>query len=305
MKILNGTLCALLLIALSLTACKKDDESNQSAPPTAEEFQSLRQTALDNITQNFQIDLQNGAVSLISEQGVQLEVYYCNNASGSGVDSIVYLEFAEIFDRGTMLVTNKPTMGILSSGEEGILISGGEFFFNATENGTQLEACNVQVTIPVDLTGGIDYRMSFWTGNIDANDNLTWVPGSSTLSADSSNYSVFINDFGWFNCDYLWDDPRPITDITIEVPAGYDNTNSGVYFLIVGESPALATLGNSGGQLPIGLETHFIFVTAEDDDWRYAVKSVTISENEVVTFELGDTAVVTESELIDIINALP
>lgn len=302
MKNLISTLCAFLMLMLLLTACRDDDE-NQSEAPTPEEFQSLRQAALDNITQNFQLDFSSGNAFVTSEQGVELYISSCTNASGTQTTGTVDLEYVEIFDRGTMLVTNKPTMGISPSGEEGILISGGEFYFNATENGEQLNACGISARVPGNLTGGIDFNMTQWTGNIDADGDLTWVTTPNIfMEMDSSTYYPFTEEFGWMNCDIFWDDPRPRTDVTIQVPVDYDNTNSSVYFSIAGEP---SSLGYIGGAYPIGLEAHFIFVTAEDDDWRYAVQSVTISENEVITFTLDDTAVVTESELIDIINALP
>lgn len=301
MKNLISTLCAFLMLMLLLTACRDDDE-NQSEAPTPEEFQSLRQAALDNITQNFQFDSQSGAASFTSNQGVQLDINNCIDASGNPTTGMVDLEFVEIFDKGTMLVTNKPTMGISPSGEEGILISGGEFYFNATEDGTQLDYCFMQAEIPADLTGGIDYNMSTWVGEINSDGNLTWIPTTIEFWADSSDYFMFLDDFGWINCDVFYDDPRPKTSITVEVPTGYDNENSGVYFAIAGEDSGL---GTTGGEFPIGLECHIIFVTAESTDWRYAVQSITLSEDEVITFELDDTAVVTESELIDIINALP
>ncbi len=296
------TLCAFLMLTLLFTACRDDDES-QSEAPTPEEFQSLRQTALDNITQNFQLDFSSGTASVTTEQGVELNVFSCTDASGVQTTNTVDLEYVEIFDRGTMLVTNKPTMGISPSGEEGILISGGEFYFNATENGEQLNACGINAGVPGDLTGGVDFNMSQWTGEIGADGDLTWVADTTSgIEIDTFSYFMFIDEFGWINCDIFWDDPRPRTDITVEIPEGYDNGNSGVYFSIVGEPSGL---GYIGGAYPIGLEAHFIFVTAEGDDWRYAVQSVTISENEVITFTLDDTTVVTESELIDIINNLP
>jgi len=302
MKNLIGTLCAFLMLALLLTACRDDDES-QSEVPTPEEFQSLRQTALDNITQNFQFNPQGGITSATSSQGVRLDIFSCTDASGNPTAGVIDLEYVEIFDRGTMLVTNKPTVGISPSGEEGILISGGEFFLDATQNGAQLDACAINATIPTDLTGGVDFNMSLWTGNIDADGDLTWVADTTSgIEMDTSAYFVFTDEFGWINCDVFWNDPRPRTAVTVETPTDYDETNSAVYFSIVGETSGL---GRAGGQFPIGQEAHFIFATAEDDDWRYAVQAVTISEDEIVTFNLDDTTVVTESELIDIINALP
>jgi len=304
MKNLTGTLCAFLMLTLLLTACRDDDEASSEAP-SPEEFQTLRQTALDNITQTFEVDFSNGATSFTSEQGVRLDVFSCTDASGNQSTSFtdVNLKFMEIFDRGTMLVTNRPTVGISPSGEEGILISGGEFFLDATQNGEQLNACAINARIPTDLTGGTDFNMSLWTGDIDANGDLTWVTDSTSgIEMDTSTYFVFMNQFGWINCDVFWDDPRPRTGVTVETPTNYDETNSAVYFSIVGENSGL---GRGTGQFPIGQEAHFIFVTVEDDDWRYAVQSVTISENEVVTFNLDDTTIATESELVGVINGLP
>ncbi len=304
MKNLTGTLCAFLMLALLLTACRDDDES-QSEVPTPEEFQSLRQTALDNITQTFEVDFSTGTTSFTSEQGVQLDVFSCTDASGNQSTGFadIDLRFMEIFDRGTMLVTDRPTVGISPSGEEGILISGGEFFLDGTQNGEQLNACAVNARIPTDLTGGVNLDMSLWTGNIDADGNLTWVADSTSgIEMDTSTYFVFMDEFGWINCDIFWDDPRPKTTVTVEIPTDYDHTNSAVYFSIVGETSGL---GRGGGQFPIGQEAHFIFVTVDENNWRYAVKAVTISENEIVTFNLDDTTIATESELVGIINDLP
>jgi len=238
MKILKSILYTVLLITLFLTSCK-DDATDQSNLPSPEEFQSLRLTALDNITQNFQFDPQNSLTSLISNRGVQVYIYSCNDASGNQVTGMIDLEFAEIFDRGTMLVTNKPTMGTSPSGEKGMLISGGEFYINATQNGEQLGPCVITVGIPVDLTGGMDYDMTLWEGNMDANNNFGWVQATSGfidfgLLGAPMNYTAFITgNSGWFNCDIFRDDPRPKTDITVETPEGYDYENSAVYFLIL------------------------------------------------------------------------
>jgi len=59
------------------------------------------------------------------------------------------------------------------------------------------------------------------------------------------------------------------------------------------------------GQIPIGLEVHLIFATADSDNWRYAIKGVTISENETYVFNLEETQVNTFENMVSAINALP
>ncbi|WP_246125949.1 hypothetical protein [Bizionia myxarmorum] len=59
------------------------------------------------------------------------------------------------------------------------------------------------------------------------------------------------------------------------------------------------------GELPIGLDYHFIFTTVVDGNWRYSVKSATLAENQMLTFSMEETAIATTAELVSIVNALP
>src|SRR5690606_24751639 len=99
----------------------------------------------------------------------------CLTKNGDAVTGAVDLEFVEIFDKATMLMTNKPTMGLLPNGDKALLISGGEFYVNATQNGLPLETtCDFQLIVPTALTGGTDNDMILWNGTIDENGNLAW-----------------------------------------------------------------------------------------------------------------------------------
>ena len=57
--------------------------------------------------------------------------------------------------------------------------------------------------------------------------------------------------------------------------------------------------------MPIGLECQIIFATADNGNWRYAIKTVTITANQTYVFDFNETTVVTEAELEIIINGLP
>jgi hypothetical protein len=167
--------------------------------------------------------------------------------------------------------------------------------------------------------------MTLWDGEVDANDNLTWDEqeggagrGGVFLegSGVSGVYYAFFNTFGWTNVDRFYSDPRPKTVILVDVPDGFDNANSAVYLSYDGEgNSALANLDTYDentelfsehyGQIPVGLEMHIIFASEDNGQWRYAIKGVTVAENDVYAFTLSETSVGTEQQMTDAINALP
>ncbi|MEC3905868.1 hypothetical protein VOI54_02440 [Tamlana sp. 2201CG12-4] len=321
LKHIFGTL---LMATLLFTSCTKNDDGDIIIRPSAEDFNELKEAALENLTQNFQFNAEDGGVTLTSEKGVQIYINgACLTLNGNAVTGSVDLEFVELFEKGNMLTTNKPTMGVLPNGDKALLISGGEFFVNATQNGENLEStCGFQMSIPADLTGGADPEMILWNGIIDENGNLAWeedkrdgANGQDGVFAEGNQYYGFFQSFGWSNVDRFYNDPRPKTTILVAVPEGYDNTNSSVFISYDGEETGLANLDTydvgSGlfsehyGQIPIGLECHIIFATEDGDNWKYAIKAVTIAENDIITFTEGETSVATEAQLTTIINGLP
>ncbi|GAA4939210.1 hypothetical protein GCM10023314_09860 [Algibacter agarivorans] len=325
MKNLKHLLGTLVMTALLFTSCTKNDNDdlNIIVRATTEDFNNLKETALENLTQDFQFNAEDGGVTLTSENGVSIYINgSCLTLNGNAVTGQVNLEFVELFEKGNMLVTNKPTMGVLPNGDKALLISGGEFFIEATQNGNILETnCDIQLGIPSNLTGGTDNDMLLWDGTIDAEGNLAWDEnkrdntGQGGVFAEGNQYYAFIGDFGWSNVDRFYNDPRPKTTILVGVPEGYDNTNSSVFLSYDGEDTGLANLdtydAESGlfsehyGQIPVGLECHVIFVTEEANDWKYAVQAATITENGVITITDGETSIVTQAQLTNIINGLP
>ncbi|MFC5682379.1 hypothetical protein ACYE2N_11305 [Flavobacterium sp. MAHUQ-51] len=317
------TIGLLFLAALSFVGC--NDEETVETPATAAEFANVRQVALDKIKQEFTINAGDGAVTLTSKKGVKLTINgNCLTKDGNPVTGEVKIEYVELFDKGNMLVTNKPTMGIMPDGNRNLLISGGEFFIKATQNGKELATtCNMTLLVPANLTGGVDPTMTLWKGIIDDEGNLAWKDagradgtngGKGGVQAEGNNYYVSFGNFGWTNVDKFYSDPRPKTTILADAPEGYDNTNSAIYLSYDGEGTnALAKLdtytaqglfSEHYGQIPVGLACHVIFVTEENGNWRYAIKGVTVQANDVYTFTMAETTVGTEAQLIAAINAI-
>ncbi|MFL9831128.1 hypothetical protein ABS764_09735 [Flavobacterium sp. ST-87] len=317
------TIGILFLAAISFISCD-DSDDNQQMPATAAEFANVRQAALDKMVQEFTINAEDGATTLTSENGVKITLNgNCLTKDGNPVTGAVKIEYVEIFNKGNMLVTNKPTMGIMPDGKRNLLISGGEFFIKASQNGKELATtCNISLQVPTDLTGGVDNTMTLWNGIIDDEGNLAWEDarkadgngGKGGVEAGQNTYYVSFGNFGWTNVDRFYSDPRPKTTILADAPEGYDNINSSIYLSYDGEgNNALAKLDTHTaeglfsehyGQIPVGLECHVIFVTEDNGMWRYAIKGVTVQANDVYTFTMGETTVGTEAQLIAAINAI-
>ena len=312
----------LILAMTTFASCDDTDGDNiKLSPPTAAAFKSINEKGVKRNTQNFTMTAGNGVVTLTSAKGVKLYINGdCLTKNGNPVTGQVDIEYIELFDKGNMLVTNKPTMGIMPDGKKNLLISGGEFFIKATQGGVELQtSCYMNMIVPTALTNGYDNLMTLWTGVIDEDGELAWkdgrgADGKGGVQGEGNNYYVTFGNFGWTNVDRFYSDPRPKTTILVDVPEGYDNTNSAVYLSYDGEgNNALAKLdtytaeglfSEHYGQIPVGLACHIIFATEDNGNWRYAIKGVTTTSNAVYTFTLAETTVGTEAQLVAAINAI-
>ncbi|MDA0178235.1 MULTISPECIES: hypothetical protein [Mesoflavibacter] len=317
---------SLLLTTLLFSSCKTTDDNDlppvEHIPATEQEFKSIKDEALADLTQNFSFNSDDGYITLTSENGVQIGINGdCLTLNGDEISGNVDIEFVEIFEKGNMLTTNKPTMGRLPNGDKAMLLTGGEFFIEATKDGQLLDTnCLINLIVPSSLTGGTDNEMVLWTGTIEEDDTLTWdevdnATGQGGVFAEGGQYYTLLEGFGWTNVDRFYNDPRPKTQIQVQAPVGYNYTNSAVYLSYDGEDTGLAALDTYDGtlnlfsehygQIPIGLECHVIFATEDNGIWRYAVKAVTIAENDIITFNIDETTTGTKASLTALINALP
>lgn len=295
---------------LSLQSCNKDEYeviTKGETIPSAAKVKNLFDQQLAKITTVITFDA-SGTLNYTSPKGVKLTIYgSCLRKNGSPVTGEVKVVYSEIFDKGTMLTTNKPTMG-----KSGLillpLLSGGEFYIQALQEGVELTStCAFSLEVPTSLTGGTDTAMTSFDGNIDSNGELTWEQSTSvdfsvSPQAVIPTYNAFFQNFGWFNCDRFSLTLGPKTTITTLIPSGYNTLNTKVY-LTTKSIPN--SLGNNFGQFPIGMDCNIIFVTEKDGKFRYAIKPQILVASHQVTFSLSETSLATPAELTAIINALP
>jgi hypothetical protein len=325
----NNQLLKILLggsIFLSALSCDNDNEATPKPEPDGEALAENFIANVENLRQEFTITAGGGNVT--GEQGTALTFYGgFLTQQGEPVTGDVDIELIEIFDKGSMVLTKKATNGKTEDGAIGTLISGGEFFVNATQGGQPLKIDGgFSIMVPTDNTGELSNDMFLFAGKEACDGDkceLVWEQqadkrveagqGQGTGGEMGSYYYAFQNQFGWTNIDRWYSDPRPKTTIFVDVPEGYDDSNSVVFLSYDGEPTALARMDVYDGDtklftehyglIPIGLEVHFIFVSMVDDEWTYAIQGATITENHVE--EITDVQTITEEQLKALINALP
>ncbi len=321
---------------LALVSCEKNDDMDGivQGPDDSEiifsglELQNSIQDSRESDIQRFSID---GVIAgiVVGVQGTQLS--FPPNAfeflDGTAVTGNVDIELVEVYDKADMLKKKLPTNGKQPNGDVVTIISGGEFFVNATQNGTQLRPAEAfELTAPVDIAAGFNPEMTVFVPENDCEEldcDVVWeededaeVRGGEIQNADGTWTSAYIaplTGFGWTNLDRWWSYAGPKTMVYVDVPEGFNETNSAVYVSYDGEPNALALFDTYDtaleqftehyGQMPIGRQVHFIFVSVQDGDYVYAIQAATIVDGH--TEIIGSTQITSEAGLTILIDALP
>ena len=325
---LNSTLLALLACAtFSFSSCKNDKEIiSLIAKPSATGFNDIRQKALADITITKGFKAEEG-LTHTTEKGTEIKILpnCIRDNNNNNVGGEVTLSFVEMYDRGNMVLTNKPLMGKNSNGDLLPLITGGQFNIEVHKGNQKLKSgCPFYVNIKASLTGGLDNNMRLWTGNIDEDGNLVWDEvnpengqgkrAGMNPNSDYATYNIFSNEFGWTNVDRFAGEPDPKTQIKVTVPADYNADNAAVYLSYENERNVLARLDTYDTQehffsehygfLPVGKNVHVIFTSESNGSIVYGIKKVTIVANGVINFSSSELNITSKSNLINIINNL-
>lgn len=334
-------------VALILTACSSEEnltKTDRNAKANSQsELAVLQREANQKLTQYFSFDAGQEQMTLKTESGVLINFNPSKfTVRGNPVHGQVKVEYKEIFKTGNMVTANKTTMAIAQDAEQNPddpqlrrLLTGGEFYINMTnEEGQNLDNGNpITLTVPTALTddnGGDTGGMTVWDGKVEDTDgdgapdpegDVTWDEkkdqnGNDTLvPAEGGTYLMGITQFGWCNIDVLYSSTDPKTTLYINVPPGYNNSNSSCYLAYQNVSnsiapmdmfnPATNSFTEHYGQVPIGMSCYAIFVSAQGGLWEYAIKPVVISPSGLVTITTADILTGPEATVIAAINALP
>lgn len=303
---------AITTVLLLSIGCKNYESIESLYQPNGTALKTLYTSNLESIKQTATFNVANG-IHFTSSKGSHLRIMSncITTQNDQPVTGNVDLTFIEIFDRGTMLVTNKPTVGI-DAGERKLLTTGGEFFINVSQNGQALKAgCDFYLHAPTSLTGGTDPDMAQFEGNIDSNGDLTWeefsqggefwIGFNNEVNADA--YNTFMSAFGWYNYDKFVDLGNGFTNVTFTTPTGFNNTNSAIF---IASKTFPNSLSYANARIPIGAEVYYILISEHNGGFKYIVKPLqTISANQNITFNLSEMQDATTIQMINIINNLP
>ncbi|VAW24338.1 hypothetical protein MNBD_BACTEROID04-2040, partial [hydrothermal vent metagenome] len=238
----------------------------------------------------------------------------------------VTVKLIEIYDKASMLLKDKSTLGRRANGDKEALKSAGEFFIEAIQGTNDLELLEMATITsrPVDfadLDGGMRvFRGDDTNGDwVEADENEDGINDDVEIrdgqgaDGEFATYNYDIGDFGWTNLDRWYSFTGPKTELFIDVPDGFNQDNSAVYLSYDGEPTALARMDtwNSSlemftehyGLIPIGLEVHIIMVAEIDGQLNYAIQGTTIVDGhiEVITA----LTPITQPALETLINGLP
>ncbi|ERJ57835.1 hypothetical protein [Sphingobacterium paucimobilis] len=318
-------LVALLAVSFIASSCKNDgaDPAPTIAAPSTANFKDMRAKALADLTQKKDFKVADG-LDFTTAKGarIQISANCLRDQSGALATGDATLSFVEIYDRGNMVVANKPVMGINADGKKEPLVTGGQYNLKITQGDKELTSgCVFSVSLPASHTGGLDNDMKLWNGIIDQDGNLAWdeiepgdKEGGLNMNGENTTYSIWGTAFGWTNVDRFYSDPRPKTKIKVTLPAGYNNDNTGVYLAYEDQPNLLAQLDtwDSAGKfftehygfVPIGMSLHVVFVSESNGALAYSIKKVTIAADAVIHIEQQDIATSTKQELINRINSL-
>src|SRR5688572_12848866 len=171
MKIIHFLSKALLtvLVLTSLSGCDEETPASPDDPkPDAEALNHWFDTNAENQEQYFILTASTGG-NLTGNQGtiVKFRTNAFTKPNGDLVVGSVKITLIELYDRGSMLLAKKPTNGKMSDGSISTLLSGGEFYVNATQDGVQLNLkSGFTIVAPTENTGEIDQAMDLFNGEI-------------------------------------------------------------------------------------------------------------------------------------------
>lgn len=323
-------------VAGDAEAANKEINTNQRAAadelgeflPKDDRFASLFEVNREANTERFTVNANEPiAIEIPGVISIRLEENALVRADGSLVEGEVDVFVNAITNRGEMLIQDRGTSGIDESGAGvGALQSAGEFFIRVEQDGEELGLLK-----PMDVevgNGPVDPDMRLFVEAEGTGDDLVWELdreqelefGKGGERGYAYGYQI-LPDLGnqWAGCNidrFITDWACPKSHVSVNVPPGYDPSNTEVYLIPCGTQGQLANFDNwdaatnsfeeHGGQICDGTCVHFILVTNVGGGLQYEIHSSVIinpgSHTEVFT---APFASITASALAALINALP
>ncbi len=162
--------------------------------------------------QTFSFSASENIIAFTGEKGsdISIDRNILVKPDGSAVTGSVDVEFIEVLTPGDMILAQKFT----TSGGQ-LLQSGGQYFLSLTSEGEQLSSngyytANLPTDAPLSpmiVFEGVENAVGFDWASVDST--------QAFVEVLQNEYSMFVPEFNWINCDYWTNGTGPITDISI------------------------------------------------------------------------------------------
>jgi hypothetical protein len=228
--------------------------------------------------------------------------------SGAPVSGNVTIEVKDVLSKKDMVLNNAFPV---SNGQ--LLVSGGEVYFNPTQNGQQLKlnpAVRVTFLVPAGNTPSYQMQEFYAQGPSVLSDStsiLNWVQatntgtttgiqvGQDTAFGGSINYYDFDSDsVNWTNCDYFANTSGAKTTCTVNLSGNANNSNTMVFlskngvvsiarlspFNIFTVSQQFKSYVNS---IPLGANYTVGAISFDGSNYYYASQQITMTTDMVIT----------------------
>ncbi len=303
------------LIVSSNFSCTKSYDS--TGAPTK---QSLNQLFSDLKSTPEHFEVTAGIDTLITGQGgTKLRFYPTSfkDASGQIITSgKVDVDLVEMYKFGDMIANRATT-----TTKGGMLMSGGQLFISATQNGQQVSANKYGVAFKQGAASAQEMQLFYGnTNNIDS--VVKWEEHhdtaaqngttSSGTSSDNYNFNVLNNGhyycfdtcfkFSWINCDFLWDTAHgQLTTVSAVLPdTSFSPANTQLY-LIIHDSRSIillrgeydvttntVSLNDDGNKIPVGKQYTIVGIAKKQEQHLYYSEKSGISvptQKDTLTFK--------------------
>ena len=320
---------SLLLIA-TFTSCISDSDIEDINPqPDGIALNNRFQDNRANAVEEFTIDATTGGI-ITGSQGTKVS-FPVNSfgISGVPVTGNVTVQLIEIYDKASMVLENRTTLGEKPNGDKEALKSAGQFFVNAKQGANDLELLEMaQITSREVTPAEVDWDMKVFKAGETLESTDDWIEADEDNNGEQDDvnfkeaegtigimvtYNFNLGSFGWSNLDRWYSYAGPKTQLFIDVPDGFNGDNCAVYLYYNGEDTAIARMDiwdedeelftEHYGAIPIGLEVHIIMVAEIEGQLHYALQATTIVDNHIEV--ISSLSPITQPALESLINGLP
>jgi len=324
-----------LSLIATFTSCMSDSDIEDTKPqPDGVALNNMFQDNRINGLEEFTLDAATGG-TITGSEGTNV-TFQPNSfgINGTPVTGNVVIQLIEIYDKASMVLKNRSTLGEKANGDKEALKSAGQFFIDAKQGANELELLEMATvqSRPVDFAD-LDGGMQIFRTGIDndcdgIDDDCDWVEADEDKNGEQDDaqirdgqgadgefatYNYNIGSFGWTNLDRWYSFAGAKTEIFIDVPAEFNQDNCAVYLSYDGEPTALARMDvynttlemftEHYGLIPVGLEVHIIMVAEIDGQLHYAIQGTTIVEDHIEV--ISGLSPITQPALESLINGLP